>query len=197
MADWRDRLRQAMEEAGFSMKRLSLKAGRGESFVRDLVNRDRTPSIENLKAIADALGVSPNWLLSGDDQLRLKVPVVGFASAGEGWTPFDDAQLGAVEFELDAPEYIAIEVRGDSMSPVFRDGDTLFCRRRLGAHVDNYIGLECVLRTSNAEHFVKILTRGGKPGTFNLRSYNPHFRDIEDVTLEWAAPIVWIKRRGS
>lgn len=186
-----------MEEAGFSMKRLSLKAGRGESFVRDLVNRDRTPSIENLKAIADALGVSPNWLLSGDDQLRLKVPVVGFASAGEGWTPFDDAQLGAVEFELDAPEYIAIEVRGDSMSPVFRDGDTLFCRRRLGAHVDNYIGLECVLRTSNAEHFVKILTRGGKPGTFNLRSYNPHFRDIEDVTLEWAAPIVWIKRRGS
>lgn len=187
-----------MTEAGFSMKRLSQRAGLGESYVRDILNRDREPSVENLQKIADLLNVSVAWIVNGEDGvMHVKIPVVGYASAGEGWTPFDESNVGeTIAFELNGPDYIGIQVRGDSMSPVFRDGDHLLCRRTTSPNVDNFIGLECVLRTTAGENYVKILARGSRPGRFNLRSYNPLFRDIEDVKIEWIAPILWVKRRG-
>ncbi len=183
------------------MKRLSLKAGLSESAVRDTLNRGTEPTVETFCAIASAAGVSPGWLLHGDERFRIEIPLVGIASGGEGWTPFAEQSTSrprdTVEFELGDHDVIAIEVRGDSMSPVYRDRDRLFCQRRAANFAHNLIGQDCVLRTASGENYVKILAKGSRHGRFNLRSYNPVFKDIEDVALEWAAPIVWIKRGAS
>ena len=176
------------------MKRLSLKAGLGETTVRDIIERGRTPSIDNFVAIADALGVSPAFLLQGEERMRFKVPTVGIVSGGEGWTPVDGAQLDPLEFDFTDHDVIGLEVRGDSMSPVYRDGDYLVCHRRTGQYVHNLIGCDCIIRTKNGDNYVKILKRGSRHGLFTLKSYNPVFDDIDDVAIEWAAPIVWIKR---
>jgi len=56
------------------------------------------------------------------------------------------------------------------------------------------IDLDCVIRTADGQHYVKILKRGSRPGRFHLKSYNPAEDDIEDVALSWVAPVAWIKR---
>ena len=91
---------------------------------------------------------------------------------------------------------ITIEIRGDSMSPVYRSGDKLICRRHLRAF-DNLIGLDCAVLTEDGQGYVKILRRGTRPNRYNLKSYNVAQEDIENVKLAWAAPVVWIKRSGS
>lgn len=199
MIAWRHRLKQLLKDRpDLSMKGLSLKAGLNETAVRDALVREREPSVEAFIAISNAAGVSPGWLLQGDERFRISIPLVGFASGGEGWTPFDEQSTvrprDSVEFEIGDHDVIAIEVRGDSMAPVYRDRDTLFCQRRAAHYAHNLIGSDCVLRTLAGECFVKILNRGSKSNRFNLRSYNPIFADIADVQLDWAAPVVWIKR---
>lgn len=193
---WRVRLEQIV--AGppkLDMKAISLRAGLGATFLRDVLEKGRTPSVENFVAISEALGVSPLYLIYGDKQPRITIPIVGIVSAGEGWISVDEGQLEPVEFIIDHQDTIGIEVRGDSMSPVYRNGDFLIGDRHHGPYLDNLIGLDCVVMTAEGSGYVKILRRGGRLGRYNLKSYNPTFDDIENVQVAWAAPIRWIRRR--
>ncbi len=61
--DWRARLRREIEMKGVSMKAASLGAGLGETFVRDILERDRDPSIDKLAQLAASLGMSMASLL--------------------------------------------------------------------------------------------------------------------------------------
>ena len=178
------------------MKALSLKANLSPSTVHSIVSKGASPSIDNFLAICAALGVSPAQLLEGEFRQTKSIPIVGFVSAGEGWTPIDHATgpEDKIEFDLGAHDTIGIEVRGDSMSPVYRNGDFLICYRQFGPNADNCIGLDCVVRTADNRHFVKILKRGTRPGRFILKSYNPLVDDIEDVALSWSAPVAWVRR---
>lgn len=190
---WRKRLQTLIEETdGLTMKTLSVRAGLSPGAIHDVLKRGQTPSVENFIAIAEAAGVEPGWLLRGDDRFAVKIPLVGVVS-GEAWTETEH-KLGSVPFDLDEPGAIGFEVQDSSMAPVYRQGDLLICHRKAGRYVENLIGTDCVVRTINGDGYVKILQRGSRTGRFNLRSYNPVFKDIADVAIEWAAPIAWIKR---
>lgn len=69
MADtaWIGRLQQAMEQKGVTMRELSLVAGRAPGYVHSLIKEGKRPSIDNLVAISDRLGVSLVWLVFGVD----------------------------------------------------------------------------------------------------------------------------------
>lgn len=194
---WRKRLLDIIDGTdGLTMKALSKKAGLAESALHDYLKRGRAPSVDNFIAIAHAAGVTPAQLLQGDDRFIQKVPLIGTVSTGETWKATEAAKPQAVEFELGDYDVITLEVRGDGMAPAYRDQDVLFCHRRTGRFLQNLIGLDCVIRTTKGENYLKILQAGTRPGTFNLRSYNPVVKDIPNVSIEWAAPIVWIKRGG-
>ena len=198
--NWKARLKRIIEETpGLSMKAVSLRAHLGATAVHDILERGADPKISTLQAIAGALGLPLSALLGGEaEAYRVSIPLVGFVSAGEGWTPVDSATSpdDAIDFDLGAHDTIGIEVRGDSMSPVYRNGDFLICYRQFGPNADNCINLDCVVRTSDHRHFVKILKRGSRPGRFSLKSYNPLVDDIDDVALAWAAPVAWVKRQS-
>ena len=189
-----------MEERGLNMKELSVAAGLNETAVSDLLrrkNREINPKVTTLKALADTLNVSLEELYLGEKGSFPTIPVVGVVSAGDGWVPTHDDGHHAIEIvdlKLDPGEAVAIEIRGDSMAPVFRNGDMLIGSKRSGASADNLIGLDCIVETDDGRRFVKFLTRGRIRGRFNLRSYNPAHSDIEDVKLAWAAPILWVRR---
>jgi len=192
---WRLKLKALIDETpGLTMKAVSVKAGLHPSTLQAILTKGASPSIENFLAICRALNISPALLLGGEDQGPLRVPVVGIVSAGEGWVQTDELAGEAIEFDLGAHDTIGLEVRGDSMAPVYRNGDFLICHRQFGPNADNCIGLDCVIKTASGQNFVKILRRGSRPARFNLRSYNPAVEDIEDVALAWAAPVAWIKR---
>lgn len=179
------------------MRSISVKAGISPGWLSDTLNDKSSPKISVFLKLAEALDVPAAFLLEGDERFRITVPLVGIVSGGDGWTPVESSHRDACEkatFELGDHDMIALDVRGDSMSPVYRDRDQIFCQRRFGASIHNLMGQDCVIETANGEHFVKILEKGSKPNLYRLRSYNLYYKDLEDVALKWAAPVVWIKR---
>ena len=180
------------------MRAVSKRAGLSHGYLSGMLASEKAPSIENFEKIAKGLGVDPAWLLMGEEQYRVKIPIVGVASDREAWAPTAaSAKAATLDFDLGASfDVIGIEIRGASMAPVYRDQDFVICQRRVGAHADNMIGMDCAVRTTRGQHYLKILQKGTKPKAFNLRSYNSAVDDIENQILEWVAPVVWIKRGG-
>ena len=192
---WRERLVRRMKELGFSAKTLSLAAGHGETFIRDLL-AGSDPSVEKLSRVVEVLGVTIGYILDGEAPTFQKVHVIGQVETAESWAPFepDPDQGGDVEIRVDGGEAIAVEVQGDAMSPAYRDKDILIGAKSIGRYVDNLIGLDCIVMTEDGRRYVKILQKGVARGTFNLRSLKPGKDDIVGVKVVWAAPIAWIKR---
>lgn len=182
-----------MKERGFNMKSLSLAAGLSETYVRSILRRGQNPSVANLEAIARTLSTVPSYLMGDDKPVTPSIPILGYASAGEGWCPYDTLNE-ELEIDFTSQSLISIEIRGDSMAPVYRDGDYLICERIGGAGIHNIVGRDCVIYTTDGEAYIKILKKGSTPTTYNLRSYNPTYPDIENVKIAWAAPITWVKR---
>lgn len=194
MTDWRTNLLKALREAGMTMKDASLSAGLNHSAISEWIGpKKKAPSIENFVAACEAIGVSPLAILGGQVGPP-KVPVVGVVSGGEGWTTIDEHKADPLEFSPGADDLIGLEVRGDSMEPVYRNGDFLVCQRLSGSNAHNLVNTDCVVRTADGGQYVKILKRGRQPGLFTLKSYNPRFDDMVDVRVEWAARVTWIKR---
>lgn len=60
-------LTKLMRDQGLTMRELSLKAGKGETFVRDIINgKSSSPTVASLNLLAKALGV-PTGRLLGDN----------------------------------------------------------------------------------------------------------------------------------
>lgn len=194
---WRDRLRAVLDgPPKLDMKAISLRAGLGATFVRDILERGRQPSVDNFVAVCGAIGVSPLALIYGDEVPRIDVPVVGSISNGEDWSASPEAAISPLELTLAGEDLVGIDVIGDRLSPAYRNGDLLLGHRQFGKYLDNIIGLDCIVRTTEGKGHIKILKRGTRPGRYTLKSIRPLIDDIENVAIEWAAPIKWIKRRS-
>ena len=123
-----------------------------------------------------------------------QIPLLGMAQAGVGGF-FDDGGFPAGQGwdQIDFPrgEHVAIyalEVSGDSMLPLYRDGDVLI----VAPNANVRKGDRVVAKTLNGEVMAKILQRKTAERV-ELISLN---RDHEDRTfklgeLEWLARIVW------
>lgn len=180
-------------------KGLSLAAGLNETFIRDVLAReDSSPRLDSLRALAHAMNMPFMEFVEGIQGPVMEIPIVGYVSAGESWSPIDDLAPGAsfdlVEFSIDGADPIGLGVRGDSMQPVYHEGDTLIASRLHGANINDALQQDCIIKTATGDTYVKVLRRGSKAGLYTLRSYNPSYPDIENVALEWVAPVRWVKR---
>jgi phage repressor protein C with HTH and peptisase S24 domain len=161
--------------------------------------RQRWPSTESIAKALDAVGTTVDAFIglvgTSTPLPRLRtIPLIGFAQAGAGGF-FDDGGFPVgtgwdeVEFPGQEDEHIyALEVSGDSMLPLYRDGERLVCRP--GAAVRR--GDRVVVRTVEGEVLVKELKRQSAR-QIELRSLNP---DHGDVTLDmsrvqWVARVMW------
>jgi phage repressor protein C with HTH and peptisase S24 domain len=116
----------------------------------------------------------------------------GYVGAGQEVYQFDEDGAGYVEAPPGAgPGTEAVEVRGSSMFPLYEDGTILYYSKQLNP--DSMIGKRCIVRLEDERMLVKNLRRGSERGLFTLASLNAP--DIEDVAVQWAAPIDWIKPR--
>ena len=174
--------------------------------------RDRWPSTESLSKVLQATGSSLDEfmaLVQADGQAGHAVfpdgpfppqagsiPLLGFAQAGAGGF-FDDGGFPAgqgwdvVEFPVspsDRPGVYALEVQGDSMMPLYRDGDILIVEP--GAQVRR--GDRVVVRTRDGEMLIKLLYRQTAK-TIELHSLNPAHppRIIALADVEAIGRIIW------
>ncbi|MBZ9992525.1 helix-turn-helix transcriptional regulator [Mesorhizobium sp. BH1-1-4] len=165
--------------------------------------RPRWPSTESLAKIIEATGASLDeftGLIEGRGEVvvatshRRAVPLLGFAQAGAGGF-FDDAGFPAgqgwdlVELPAQSTESsYALQVQGDSMLPLYRNGDVLIVEP--GAVTRK--GDRVVVKTTSGEVMAKVLERQTVK-SIALVSLNPEHpdRDIPMREVEWVARIVW------
>lgn len=173
---------------------------------RSADGRPRWPSTESLAKVIDATNSSLEEfmaLVRGAARTQVAeafargsatVPLLGFAQAGAGGY-FDDAGfpvgvgLDMVDLPIAAREgAYALKVQGDSMLPLYRDGDVLIVEP--GATVRK--GDRVVVRTSSGEVMAKVLSRL-TARSVELVSLNPEHADrvVERAQVEWMARIVW------
>lgn len=126
-------------------------------------------------------------------------PLVGFVGAGAEVYAIDDHLKGGGLEEIEAPfpvplHTVCVAVRGDSMMPVYEDGDLIGYSR---AHGDpaQLLNRRCLVKLVDGRLFIKVLKRGSGPGLFTLSSFNAP--DIEDVALEWVAAFDFTVAGGS
>lgn len=151
-------------------------------------------------AIAELAGMSVAEFFHSSASPRL-IPIIGYVSGGESFTPVADHEPGGgIDHVLldmgDDADQIGVRVRGNSMQPVYRDGDSVIGTRLRSQSLTKAIGKDCIIMTAKGEGYLKILRRGSKAGLFTLRSYNPAYDDIEDVRINWVAPVKWVGRAG-
>lgn len=64
---WRERLRVAIQDAGKSMRAVSLASGNGPGYVHSILSDGKEPTMDNLAAVCDAIPVSLIYILYGLD----------------------------------------------------------------------------------------------------------------------------------
>jgi phage repressor protein C with HTH and peptisase S24 domain len=161
--------------------------------------RDRWPSTESIAKILAATNESIDdfiALLTGEtaSPRRRALPLIGFAQAGTGGY-FDDAgfPVGGGWDEIEFPAVMdehayALEITGDSMVPLFRDGDMVIVSPAAPVRRGDRV----VVKTREGEVLAKELKRRSAR-TIELKSINPAHEDriipLDDVN--WMARIVW------
>src|SRR5579871_483285 len=120
----KERIRALLDKQGLTMKAASLQAGLGETYVRDILERNRQPTAQKFAALARILGVSVSEILG--EQPTGVVPVVGIAGANpDGSVLFAESQgeLGVAPMPPGGgTRTVAVEVRGDSMRGFAENG---------------------------------------------------------------------------
>ncbi len=167
--------------------------------------RKRWPSTESVSRILAstncpldafvALAQSPKEEAASDRRIaRQSVPLLGMAQAGDGGF-FDDGGFPAghgwdtVDLPAAAARHAyALKVQGESMLPVYRDGDTLIVDPE--ATVRN--GDRVVVKTCEGEVLAKLLLRMDQQ-TIQLASLNRDHpdRQFQRSDIDWIARIVW------
>jgi len=162
----------------------------------EIPSRPRWPSTESLAKLLEATGIkfSEFALLAEGRTDGQGIPLIGFAQAGsEGF--FDDSgfPLGQGWDEITFPSInsglYALEISGDSMLPLYRDGDRIL----VDPHNQNLRkGDRVVVKTIDGEVMAKELMRYSVR-QIELRSLNPEFpnRTFDRLQVAWIARIVW------
>lgn len=163
--------------------------------------RERWPSTESIAKILEATGENFDGFLSGGgayEQMTgrgasTSVPLLGLAQAGAGGF-FDSGGFPVgqgwdeVNFPALGEGHYALEVSGESMLPLYRDGDVIIVspteQPRRGDRV--------VVRTSDGEVMAKVLHRLTAK-TVELHSLNAEHppRILPATEIDWIARIVW------
>ena len=193
------------ERYGFSASGLAKKSGLDPtSFNPSKRNgpdgRPRWPTTESIANLLEAAGASVEEfadLLSGrkgQPPRRKQIPLLGLARAGKGGY-FDDSgfPVGNGWDEIDVPGVTdntayALEITGDSMLPVYREGDTIIVSP--GATVRK--GDRVVVKTTDGQVMAKVMQRQTAKN-LELASFNAAHdtRTLDMKDVDWMARIIW------
>ena len=190
------KIRQIRQDAGLTQKEFADKLGVSYQQISKWEKGDTEVKIHWIKTIAKKFDSSVEGILGLKVHEIEKIPVEAYVGAG--------AEVHSTGLADDLAEYVPAPpddgekvrtaiVRGDSMWPAYREGDTLYYSEFSGSLTD-LVGHECVVLLDDGRQLVKTIRKGSSKGKYTLDSHNA--APIENVKITWAAPISWVKRRG-
>lgn len=196
---------------GYSASGLAKKAGldstsfnKSKRFSPD--GKPRWPSTESVAKILSVTGATMSDLFALiEENTSIKagirrIPVIGFAQAGaEGFFDEDGYPAGEGWDEVCFPDnqianddnVYAIEVSGNSMEPLFREGDTLI----VSPNAQLRRGDRVVVKTTDGEVLTKELQRQ-TASKVELKSLNDKYEDrtFKNNEIQWIARVIWVSQ---
>jgi len=165
-----------------------------------LDGRERWPSTESVAKVLNATGTSFGEFVSlvgGSRMSTRPLPILGFAQAGAcGYFDASGFPAGNGWDEVSFPDMpddsiYALEIQGDSMLPVYRDGDRIV----VSPTAPIRRGDRVVLQTAEGEIMAKELKRQTNR-TVELTSLNAAHGDRTFPVSEiaWMARIMWVSQ---
>jgi phage repressor protein C with HTH and peptisase S24 domain len=162
--------------------------------------KQRWPSTESISKVIEATGASvPEFMdllveSGGVPRSTQRIPLIGLAQAGKDGF-FDDGGFPTGEGwdkvpfpEIGDPQAYALEISGDSMLPVYRDGDVVIVSPAASVRRGDRV----IAKTMQGEVMCKLLSRRSLT-RIELASFNPAYPergfDVQDIA--WIARIVW------
>jgi len=158
----------------------------------------RWPSTESVSKILAATGADLQeyvaYVETGQRAAPQNIPLIGLAQAGSAGY-FDDAgyptrgSWDEISFPGTTDHHVfALEISGDSMEPVFRDGDIVIVSPEESVRRGDRV----VVRTKEGEVMAKVLKRK-TAGYIQLSSFNPNHEDREFQLdeVDWIHRILW------
>ncbi|MBJ7553124.1 XRE family transcriptional regulator [Marinomonas spartinae] len=212
---FQDRINMLSEKVG-GTSALARLSGVSESVVRKWKQGDSEPTLTRLLALAEAGGVSVNWLVTGktdnasqaeaqpkDDITKEFAMIPGYkiqVSAGPGTAPMEEEPTRFLAFRhkwlkyrgLNEKDLVLVFTRGDSMEPTISDNNTLMIDTSQRDMIDGSI---YVIRTDNhlvVKRVQKLINKG-----LLLLSDNKDYKEQiiepnEANDLEVIGRVVWI-----
>lgn len=181
-------LQRYMDLFGFNQKDIAEKIKTNKSVVSSWINCTRYPRMNTIERLASLFGIEKSDLTDDKDTSApprvkgVRIPILGKVVAGIPLEAIEDIE----GYEEITPamaakgEYFALHVKGDSMTPSLRDGDTVIVRKQ------DYIesGETAIVLVNGDEATVKrvkyqengVILIGENPTV-----YPPHFYTKEEI----------------
>ena len=200
------KLRELRKSKGLTMKELGKILNLAESTISLYENGQREPDTNTLRNIAIFFGVTIDFLINGDasEQQKktgtVKIPVYGYIPAGIPTEMIDNSYIEDYE-EINEEllkggnQYFGLKVKGDSMYPEFRNGDTLILKKQDSCENGDF----CAVSINHTEStFKKVLK---KENGITLQPLNPIYepifftnKEIEDLPITILGVIKEVRR---
>lgn len=209
---WRaiDRL---ASETGFSASGLAKRAGLDPTTFNKSkrTGSDGKPRWPSTESIAKVLSVTARTMsefmsivedTAGSPQNpAAMIPIIGMAQAGRAGffddsgypvgTGWDEVAFPEYDGKIDRKNVYGLEVSGESMQPLYRDGDILVVAPAATVRRGDRV----VLKTRKGEVMTKELVRQ-TASTIEVRSLNPDHdgRIFKPEDIAWIARILWVSQ---
>lgn len=153
---------------------LAKKTGISKSNISNYMSGRYAPKQEGIYAIAQALGVSPNWLMGLENQDKT-INVYSSVHAGIPNEMIDnivDTEELSEELLNSEKFYFGVKVKGDSMLPEYIEGDTLIVEKSSSCES----GDDCIVSIGGDEAFLKRIYIS--PNSLTLQALNSKYPPI-------------------
>lgn len=188
MATFSERVKELRIQSELTQQQVADRIGLNKQTISQYERGVRQPDFDILELLCDFFNVSTDYLLGKSDYtIRLldtsdiarlnqksskRIPVYGTVTAGipmEAITNIEDYEEISAEWP---GEYGALKVRGDSMMPTIREGDTVIFRKQDDAESGDLV----IAMIDNEDATIKQLIK--KPDSVILNPFNPSYEPL-------------------
>lgn len=171
---FQNRLEKAIQIKNIKPVELHEKTGISESLISKYLSGNAVARQRKLTLLADALNINEIWLMGYDvamerniktDKLGnpvVSIPILGVVKAGYDYLAQEN-WIGTVDIDkklAESGEFFALQVHGDSMVPIFFEGDTVIIRKQNDCE-NNQVAVVIVNGDEGTLKKVKKLDDGG------------------------------------
>lgn len=205
------RLEEALRIRNMKSVELHEKTGISESLLSKYLSGSAVARQKKLTLLADALNVNEVWLMGYDVPMnrelnpiplselnRTEIPVLGKVKAGYDYLANENI-IGHIflDFKPSDPEnYYALQVTGDSMEPLFSDGDIAIVHKQ-----DNFdSGNTCIVLINGDEATVKKVVR--MDDGIDLIAMNPYYpvrhfnkNEMDEIPVKVIGKVIEARKR--